>query len=117
MPGLATIMCACLSRSASSPWMSSTSGKLVLARRIGTGVHHQRRDAAVEEVIDAGESGFAESDDDDHGLPHLQGGEAKQHQHEGDDPEAHDDARLRPALLLIVVMDGAMRKIRTPRSL
>ncbi len=79
--------------------------QLILARRVGAGVHHQRRDATTEEVIDAGESGFTQSDDDDHGLSHLQGGKTQQHQHEGDDPEAHDDARLRPALLLVVVMD------------
>src|SRR5277367_842895 len=33
-------------------------------------------------------------------LPQLQGREADQRQHRGDDPEADDDGRLRPALLL-----------------
>src|SRR5215831_4988105 len=36
---------------------------------------------------------------------HLQRGEADQHQHDADDPEAHDHARLRPALQFEVVMD------------
>src|SRR5512146_656210 len=36
--------------------------------------------------------------------PHLQGGQAHQHQDHGDDPETHDDAWLGPALELEMVM-------------
>ena len=42
--------------------------QLILAGRVGAGIHHQWRHATAEEVIDTGESGFAQSDDDDHGL-------------------------------------------------
>ena len=38
--------------------------------------------------------------------PQLQRGEADHREHEGDDPEAHDDLRLRPAELLEMVMNG-----------
>ena len=37
--------------------------------------------------------------------PQLQRGEADHRQHEGDDPEPHDDLRLRPAELLEMMMD------------
>ena len=40
-------------------------------------------------------------------LPHLQGGEADQGQHHGDDPEADHHGGLRPAQLLEVVVDRA----------
>src|SRR5690606_2032362 len=36
---------------------------------------------------------------------HLQGRKTDEHEHHGDDPEAHDHARLRPTLELEMVMD------------
>src|SRR5690554_7370850 len=39
------------------------------------------------------------------GSAHLEGRQADQHQHHGDDPETHDDPRLRPPLELVVVVD------------
>src|SRR5690554_5755256 len=36
----------------------------------------------------------------------FQSGQTDQHQNHGDDPEAHDDARLRPALEFEMVVDG-----------
>ena len=40
-----------------------------------------------------------------HLMAQLQGGQAQQDQHHGDDPEPHDDARLRPALEFEVVVN------------
>src|SRR3989442_13699890 len=39
------------------------------------------------------------------GSSQLQGAERQQRQRERDDPEAHDDLRLRPTLQLVVVME------------
>src|SRR5688500_18138873 len=38
-------------------------------------------------------------------LPELHGGERHEREQDGDDPEPDDDARLGPALLLVVVVD------------
>src|SRR5512145_2820617 len=40
------------------------------------------------------------------GLPQLERQEGDERQHDRDDPEAHDDLGLRPALQLVVVVDG-----------
>src|SRR5690606_16685592 len=47
----------------------------------------------------------------------LQRGRPVQHQNHGEDPEAHDDARLRPALGSEMVVEGCMRNTRRPVSL
>ena len=50
-------------------------------------------------------------------LPELQRREPDQSEHEGDDPEADDDGRLLPALLLEMMVERRHRKTRLPVSL
>ena len=47
--------------------------------------------------------------------PQLQRREPDHRQHEGDDPEAHDDLRLRPSKLLEMMMDRRHLEIRACR--
>ena len=46
--------------------------------------------------------------------PQLQRGEAEQHKHDGDNPEADDHPRLGPPFQLKVVMDGSHAKHTFP---
>ena len=62
------------------------------------------REAGASEPEQRDLAGF-EAADRDHGSPQLQGGEADHREHEGDNPETHDDLRLRPAELFEMMVD------------
>ena len=101
----------------STSMAGSSFRKLGQPRRPRAAVHHAETPAAAAEMARAGKAGVAETDDHTGGF--LSGGachhgfrasaqfqrnQPEQDQHQGDDPEAHDHPRFRPAFELEMVV-------------